>query len=171
MSDSTGIKTRVRWVTWWPIGYWFARFEELARRPEIDFEVVFLSKSSQHYDEFSLDGLQFEYKILSSESSGSAFYRPAFELRNPLALSSDTDRLIVHCAHWADSETDICVVRRLKKQPYHLFVANTFKDARPSSYVNEVAKRFIFQGAAGYFFLPAHFKSTMLVITARQANQ
>ena len=139
--------TKIRWVVWWPISYWYSRFDELACRPGVDLEVVFLSGSSQFYEEFPLDGVKFRYRFASTETSKSAFYKPSLALKDPLSLAGGDAKLIVNYADMSSALATLA--RRAKRQPYYLFVANSFRDSRSSSYLSDAAKRFMFQGAAG----------------------
>ncbi len=152
---------KIRWVTWWPTPYWIPRFEELAARPGVDLEVIFLAGSSALQD-WRLDEASwgFPYHVLDRRPSRSGYYGPPHLKIGPVgSLLRDVRRNRKDEVAGDNPGTNLIMpyagltyglaglVGRLTGLRYHLFVANTVTDARSGRRFNEVAKGILFRGA------------------------
>ncbi|MDT8388523.1 MAG: glycosyltransferase family 4 protein [Thiogranum sp.] len=140
---------KIRWVTYWPVPYWTERFNVLAKRENIDLEVIFLSSASALLPS-SVDktNWQFRYKIVRSEHAKSGYYRVNRRLPKPMTLVRGDFSILIMPYGDPDCVAASILCAALHKK-YWIFSANNSFDWRPSSTLREKLKHFIFQHSSG----------------------
>ena len=153
---------KLRWITWWPAPYWIDRFNHLAAQSGIDLEVCFLSAGSSLQEwNIEKERWQFNYRVIKNQSRTSGYFRPQWEVPNPMPLISGNFDLTI--MPYADvSCLAAAAMLSCVQRPYILFVANTIWDDRNTNTVKEMLKKIIFRRAAAIFATgPAQQKYAM----------
>jgi glycosyltransferase involved in cell wall biosynthesis len=140
---------RLRWVTWWPAPYWVARFEHLVDRPDLDFEVVFLS-GSQPYHEWDLDSSawRFRYVVIRQGSAAIGYGGRSPRLAAIPRLISGGPSVNLVMPYGDPTLVVAGAAARLKKIPLFPFVPNTSFELRRRGAIAEAAKRWFLRGAS-----------------------
>ena len=144
---------RVCWATWWPAPYWEERFEYLSSKPEIDLDVVYLTRKGG-LNEWDLSGISRTYRcnFIRNELDLKLGYQQKSWLRTVISspFSFVPEKCDVLVTQYADinfiGAILLCILR---KKPYFIFCANTSNDFRRPNRLNKLIKKFLFSHATG----------------------
>ncbi len=143
-------RLRLRWVTWWPVGYWIKRFNQLSKY--IDLDVVFLAaKSSLLPQDLDRSSFRFKYRVLRDKEDTTGYHQVSFggwRWPKPWALLKGRHDAII-IPYSDPSCVLVATIAPVLRTKVLLFCPNTIYDGRNKSAAREWLKRYLFNAADG----------------------